>query len=313
MERNSLIDITKLIMAFLIVALHCNILNDQDVYLSYYMKEGLCRIAVPLFLMFSGFYLFKSVEVNQIKKWLKKIIILYFIWMVIYSPFWFNIKSVEYIKETLLILSTGYFHLWYVLSLFISSYLLYLIKDHVKLIIFFALSFIAMSILIQYAINYNVFPELKNNPILWKHHEITYRNVFMVFPFLSVGFLYHKYKEKVKNISNIKVLLIMLMTLIFALYELNYNYVNSDIVSFDVMLWLIIFSPLLFLYLINIKHNLKYSDKISSIANGIFFSHILFFQLFNSKIEGTISLTLVVFVSAMVFSIILLKLKIKIF
>ena len=135
MNRNITIDLTKLLMSFFIVGLHCLFMLDINEYLHFYLKEGLFRIAVPLFLLISGYYFYNSLN----KQWLFKILKLYGIWMVIYIPFWLNISSYDNIKNNLITLLTGYYHLWFLLSLFLGGCLTYILKN--KTIILLLLSF----------------------------------------------------------------------------------------------------------------------------------------------------------------------------
>ena len=62
MNRNITIDLTKLLMSFFIVGLHCLFMLDINEYLHFYLKEGLFRIAVPLFLLISGYYFYNSLN-----------------------------------------------------------------------------------------------------------------------------------------------------------------------------------------------------------------------------------------------------------
>ena len=110
-------------------------------YLNFGLCQGLCRIAVPLFFIFNGFFLYRKTPIDKFsleptKKYLLHIFRLYLLWNLIYFPL--NLMSilknskgiiygfVKYIKN---ITCVGYYHLWYLNALLFAvaliSFLLY--------------------------------------------------------------------------------------------------------------------------------------------------------------------------------------------
>ncbi len=55
MQRNLYVDVLKLVMAFLIVALHGQMFYEVNDLVYYIFHEGVTRLGVPVFLLISGF------------------------------------------------------------------------------------------------------------------------------------------------------------------------------------------------------------------------------------------------------------------
>ena len=81
------IDLMKFILCFLVVAIHSNPFNDISPMLNRLLL-GIERLAVPLFFIASGFFLFKggSLEKEHVVKYLKRMGVLYLAWFVISIP-----------------------------------------------------------------------------------------------------------------------------------------------------------------------------------------------------------------------------------
>lgn len=138
MQKYNSIDIAKIFCALLVVAIHVPPIGGfvyENVRYDF-VRHCYARVAVPLFFVISGFLLFKKVDIyalslDPIKKYLRKIIRLCFIWYIIYTPLllsgcWHNgrsfvIDSFVYIRNFFLI---GDLHLWYLQALIVSVALL---------------------------------------------------------------------------------------------------------------------------------------------------------------------------------------------
>lgn len=296
MNRNITIDLTKLLMSFFIVALHCLLMLDINQYVHFYLKEGLFRIAVPLFLLISGYYFYNSLN----KKWLFKILKLYGIWMVIYIPFWLNISSYDNIKSSLITLLTGYYHLWFLLSLFLGGCLTYILKSKKIMLLLLSFVFLFISLLIEYLINYKYIGINFVNP------ELIYRNVLIAFPFFVFGFLINKNKEKIAKFKSLYLSLIILLLIVINLIELQYNYINSVNRNFDLLMSTSLLSVCIFILILRKPIYTYKNYNINLISNGIFFTHIFILNILKSYIENTIYLTFLVFILSLLISYLLL-------
>lgn len=283
MKRNLSIDYLRLVLSLLIVAIHVVLFNDINNYLSYFIVNGLSRIAVPLFLIINGYYFYESIKNGSHLLWIKKVLKLYIIWMLIYSFFWLDIKS---LIKTVEVLFTGYYHLWYINALIISSIMTDLLKNKSSLLIIIGLFFYIISIYLQYEHNFN--------NIYMDFH----RTFLMTLPYFLTGFFINKYKFKIQKKY---LLLIIILTLPFALYEINFNFVHHGKMT-DNMIWLIFLAAPLFLLL---KSSEKPIEKrknynIAMYANGIFFVHIIFVNLISKYYIS--SSTFLMFISVILLS-----------
>jgi len=284
LKRNLSIDYLRIVLSLLIVAIHVVLFNDINNYLSYFIVNGLSRIAVPLFLLINGYYFYESIKNGSHLIWLKKVLKLYIIWMLIYSVFWVDIKS---LSKTIEVVFTGYYHLWYINALIISAILTTLLKNKSFLLIIIGLFLYIVSIYLQYEHNLNnIHPDL-------------HRTFLMTLPYFLTGFFINKYKLKIqkKYLS-----LIMILVFPFAVCEINFNFVHHGKMT-DNMIWLIFLAFPIFLLLIS--NNKKIIAKrgnynIGVYATGIFFVHIIFVNVINKY--NVISSTTLMFITVILLS-----------
>lgn len=85
MPRNISLDILKVFLAILVVLIHLSFLSEKVVVLSQLIINGICRLAVPVFLIISGYYFISVNSKQKALNWIKRLGMLYFIWMVLYS------------------------------------------------------------------------------------------------------------------------------------------------------------------------------------------------------------------------------------
>jgi len=92
--------------------------------------NGSYRLAVPIFLLISGYDFCAALKADRHWPWVKKIARLDAVWMTIYSPFWlFDAiwqNDIGDIPENLVF---GYFHLWYVAAVGAPALLIVALKS----------------------------------------------------------------------------------------------------------------------------------------------------------------------------------------
>ncbi len=131
------VDLAKFICALLVVTIHVNPFGSADnamiVWLSGVIRNWLARIAVPFFFAASGFFLYRKTSpedfsAKETKRYVLKLIRLYAVWTLIYSPL--KMKAIiedehgiaygilTYCKDILFVES--YTHLWYFPALIFS-------------------------------------------------------------------------------------------------------------------------------------------------------------------------------------------------
>jgi surface polysaccharide O-acyltransferase-like enzyme len=115
--RSLSVDALRLCLAVMVVFLHCNPASDLSPLLSYVTGNGLYRVAVPAFFMLSGYFFFSAVQAGRALAYVRRIALLYGLWMLLYLPYWYGALRVEAPLRGLLLLTFGWWHLWYLISL----------------------------------------------------------------------------------------------------------------------------------------------------------------------------------------------------
>lgn len=265
MGRNLTIDILKIVLAFFVVFLHMNFLQDSHPTLSYVLVNGLFRIAVPVFLVITGFYFFHIDTTKKLKKWLFRTFILYAIWMVIYISYW---KDNEQILLTAVF---GYHHLWYLIGTFFSGIILYFLrKQSSSVLISLMVILFAMGYAVQVLGNLHYFSKAQDSVL---NMYLLYRNfLFVCFPFLTVGFLINKHNVDGSKYQYLGLLAVLSVFCVIGEGFFNYSNISSE--STDVLFSLLFASPLVFLYCQKIY--IKTTSKIlASFSTAIYVVHPL--------------------------------------
>lgn len=145
----NLLDVTKLILAYFVIALHCEVLNySQSI-------ERICKIAVPMFFVASGVLIQYKVAkegYTYLKRYIKHIFRLFVIWTIFYIPLSiYGWKDEGLISGTLMYLRstvmTGEnfmsWPLWYLHALLFGSIIVYyLLKKSTPLSSILIISFL---------------------------------------------------------------------------------------------------------------------------------------------------------------------------
>jgi len=138
------IDVSKLILSLFVVSVHVNPFGEQlgDI------RFPLTRIAVPLFFIFSSFFLFKKLGATGEAKERKRIIfdyckrnlVLYFSWFIVLLPI--NAYVKDYFKGDILLslkmivvdLVTGsaFTGSWFILATIIGSLIVFFLSRYIK-------------------------------------------------------------------------------------------------------------------------------------------------------------------------------------
>ncbi|MBL8321427.1 MAG: acyltransferase family protein, partial [Acinetobacter sp.] len=125
MQRNISIDLLKLLLALSVVFLHTHIFYDFSALLGHSLVQGVFRLAVPVFLVITGYYFFYIDTLEKFKRWLTRIFILYAVWMVFYLPVWWVADAAYKFS----VIYNGYFVLWYIIGVLLGGSLLYLLRN----------------------------------------------------------------------------------------------------------------------------------------------------------------------------------------
>lgn len=143
--RNGYIDLGKYVAAILVIAIHTRPFDDISPDVDFFLVDIICRMAVPFFAICTGFYFTRAFDKSSsrfflFKKTLLKIIRMYLLW----SLFYLGILLIDWHKNGILsidnligwfkslIVSSSYYHLWYLSSLIYAMPLFVIIINKVS-------------------------------------------------------------------------------------------------------------------------------------------------------------------------------------
>lgn len=246
-SRNPGIDVLKLGLAFLIVALHIFPVSGMKGFqglISYEIANGITRIAVPTFFIISGYFLRNKLEDKMyLLKYAKRILILYLVWQLIYLPDLIRFCRLGRFttSDAILKLIFGYWHLWYLLATVGAVALLYCFRT-----ISVRNKFVLLSSLFLLGYFYQLFyktgilNDFPASKLVYDGMGTTRNFLFMGYPFLLLGTLYEHWKE---TVSKIRFLLWPFVA--FLLLE-SYGYYTLKIGALDFYIMILPVSMLLF-------------------------------------------------------------------
>ncbi|AMX19770.1 Acyltransferase family protein [Acinetobacter pittii] len=272
--RNLSIDYLKLFLAFLVVLLHLNFLSKNSPELSYVLVNGLFRLAVPLFLVITGYYFYNIDNKEKFKNWLFRIGIMYVIWMLIYSPFWFKFNN---LINSFVVIFFGYFVLWYLIGVLFSGAILYFLRNiRSNTLLFLALTLYIVGYCLQQLGNLHVFTGVIDKILNW--HPISRNFIFDCFTFLTLGFLIKKLNFDLKYKPSLIIVLISILMVILE-SRLNYIYISKS-EPLDHIISMLLTAPIIFLYVKNLKI-MGENKNLALFSTAIFLIHPLFILLYS--------------------------------
>ncbi|MFK7032308.1 acyltransferase family protein [Flavobacterium oreochromis] len=270
--RNNNLDILKIVMAFLVIALHIFPVAKVDGIkglISYEIASGITRIAVPTFFLISGYFLRNKLnDTAYLWKYVKRILLLYVVWQLIYLPDLIRFYNLGWFTKTDMLLKIiyGYWHLWYLLATAIAVGLLYLFRNctlTTKVVLIVLLLFVGYGFQIGIQSDY-----IHNLDIRFLYEIIgTTRNyLFFALPMMMIGSLYEFWKDR---ISKVQWLLIPIWILLLVEVSLYYTY-KVKVMDFLVVLPLL--SMLTFNWVNNSK-SITNQEMPSTLSLGIYLCH----------------------------------------
>lgn len=262
--RNLSIDILKIILAFFVVFLHMHVFRDSHRVLSFVLVNGVFRMAVPAFLIITGYYFYYVDTTDKLKKWLIRTFLLYLIWSLGYIPFWKE-------EDTLMNILFGYHHLWYLIGTFFSGIILFLIrKRSVRVLSTLVILFFSLGYGLQTLGNLHYF---KDRTDLIINLFPSYRNfLFVCFPFLTIGYLINRLNLDMKYRPSLMVIMAVTGLVIVESF-FNYTIINPN-ESIDLLFSLVVACPLLFIYCKNLSIMID-SKILASLSTAIYLVHPL--------------------------------------
>ncbi|WP_260262040.1 acyltransferase family protein [Vibrio intestinalis] len=192
--RNLALDCLKVILALMVVGIHCKIFSDTHIASYILTTQGLFRIAVPIFFLIGGFYFSQITTTQNLFKWVKRLMILYLFWTLFYVYFWLYPQPITlgYIAYLIRICLFGYMHLWYLPAMLGAGVICYLLRNQPQLGAVVAFVLFSIGVSIQYAGAYHWFEHPLLAQLASSSH--THRNfLFLGFPFFFLGHLIRRF------------------------------------------------------------------------------------------------------------------------
>ncbi len=273
------IDIWRFIVSFLIVAIHISPFDKISPEFDFFFTRILGRIAVPLFLMITGYYILdKSLnDVKILKDYTKKILKIYFLCILLYLPiniYMRKFASINFIQIVKDILINGtLYHLWYFPALILGIWITYfLIKKMSKKWCFSIISILYLIGLL--GDSYYGLTSINNTlssiyRFIFHIFEYTRNGLFYTPIFIYMGYVIKKYKIKNKC-SLISIFILFSCMTMEGMILHHYNLQKHD----SMYIFLIPLMYFLFTYLMS--HSKKSNKRIRSMATIIYISHPLF-------------------------------------
>lgn len=310
------IDTLRFIMSLFVVAIHIEPFNQINYNLDLFVTRILGRIAVPLFLCITGYYILEKAIQNKknLKKYTIKILKLYFLCILIYLPIdIYTGKSESLILKDILVNGTFY-HLWYFPALLTGLWItFYLIKKLGQKSLFVT---IFLYIIGLFGDSY--YGLIVNNSVLsWFYQclfnlfDYTRNGIFLAPIFLNIGYL-----VKIKHYSDKKTLIYMILFFCMMCIE-SFILHYFKIPRHDSMyLFLPVFIYLLFKKIIK---NKMQDRKLREVATSIYIIHPLIIiivrfishlvHLEKILIDNNLCLFMMVSLLSILSSLIILKIK----
>lgn len=119
--RSLAVDGLKLALALMVVGIHVNPLADLGRLANLISGEGLYRLAVPVFLVFNGWYMAPALAAGGGWATARRAAGLYAVWMLLYLPYWWRFFPDLAPWQMLRLALFGYWHLWYLAGLAMAA------------------------------------------------------------------------------------------------------------------------------------------------------------------------------------------------
>ena len=299
-------------MAFMVVGLHAAFLQDLTSFGDHILRNGVFRLAVPVFLVINGFYFWPVVQNERYLGWLRRVFILYIIWMAVYAVMWLPIGDLTPtgFAKSLRISIFGYFHLWYLAGMLGAAVLLLIMRKFSSAVIGASIAAtLVVGIVLDYAGNYQLFDGSIDTALnaTWLHRNA----LFFSYPFFTIGYLMNKHSvgERFTKLSS-GALAVFGLLLLLAESTINYDRIESE-KGFDNLVSIIILAPALFMFFTKLNVPGK-TKTIAYYASSIYFVHIGVLLALNKLDWGGTITTVVTIALASAISFFVVRLNAKI-
>lgn len=280
MSKKINIDIWRFIVSFLIVAIHISPFAKISPEFDFFFTRILGRIAVPLFLMITGYYILdralkdKQVLVDYTKKILKiyLLCILLYLPINIYMGSFKNIDIITILKD--FFINGTLYHLWYFPALIVGVWITYYLvkklgrkKALIATILLYIIGVFGDSyygITIMNQITKNIYE------LIFNIFDYTRNGLFYVPIFICLG---HIVKTDTRKNTKLNLLYALLFFILISVEGSILHYYNLQ--RHDSM-YLFLLPLMYFLFCYLMDHSKISNKKIRNIATYIYIFHPLF-------------------------------------
>ncbi len=278
------LDWIRVIATIFVIAIHTYPFATINENVDFLFTHVFCRIAVPLFLMITGYYVVNRgmQDKTYLIQYTKKIARLYGICILIYLPI--NIYAgifetmhvSDYIKW--IFFNGTFYHLWYFPALLLGIWILYFLMQHTKewllQTILFFLFLIGLFGDSYYGITLNISFLKSFYDVIFLIFDYTRNGIFYVPIFLYLGYYFSKIKWTVSLKSN---LLLFIYFIVFL--ELEGFLLQQYALQRHDSMYILLIPTMICLFPLLLQANSKADAKIRNIATTAYIIHPLMIVL----------------------------------
>lgn len=275
--RSRAVDVLKLFLAFMVVGIHANPFAPLGRTAILLTGDGLFRLAVPIFLLFNGYFLHAAVLKHRGWGYVKHAATLYGLWMLLYLPLYWPLLAARGPWQNLRTLLFGYWHLWYLAGMVMAAALIVAIAHwSSRALIWFTAATFLGGLGVTYGMAFDLVAPNKqifSDPLLANRNPLV-----LCLPYMLAGFLFAR--ESVANrlrISWLQAAALLGVALVLAESLLLARFAIKG-VAHDNMIALGLAAPALMLLALKLPGTLP-SRVLSDHASGIYFIHVAFCAL----------------------------------
>lgn len=279
-----MLDIAKYIAAIMVICIHTSQLVPIEYY-NFFIKNIICRVAVPFFFVCSAYFVRKNsiVDKNYVRVYLKKTIKSYCLWSIVFIPIgldWIhqNLNLPGYLLPLALIYGLihigTYYHLWYLPAMILAIFLV----DNLLKRFSYKVMFIIAILLFMFGSIESYYGLLQNGwfkdtfDLFISVISTTRSGIFYGMIFTLIGFYIYDYQEKlITFIKYIPILTLSFLVLLILEGNLLYH-INRLDMNFLTMLIPFIF--FLFIWVLVFPYTPKFDTKrIRNLSKYYYFIH----------------------------------------
>ncbi|MCB6177581.1 hypothetical protein LHP98_05480 [Rhodobacter sp. Har01] len=273
--RSRAVDGLKLVLALMVVGIHANPFAGFGHTAILLTGEGLYRLAVPVFLVFNGWYLQPAIAAGKGWATVRRAAGLYALWMILYLPLWIGFARNFQPWQALRFAVFGYWHLWYLAGLAMAAAALVgLARWPTRPLLALALALAAAGAAVSWAMGEGV---LTPGPVF--HDPLSaFRNpLFLCLPYAAFGLLMRR-EDLPGRIGRGAALALAAVGVGLVLAESLLRAALPVGVSHDAMASLVLAAPALALVALQTP-GVTASRALGDHASGIYFLHVAFVAL----------------------------------